>query len=251
MNTRRFRPSSRLFLCLAIVMLLAGCSSKPPAEQVAPPPTQSAHQEQDHWIRVADPLEAFNRRVYRFNYYADEYVVLPIVMGYRKVMPDVAEKGVSNFIDNILELTNFSNSLLQLKPKASLITLGRFVTNTTVGLLGLFDPATELGLQRQDEDFGQTLGFYGVGNGPYLVLPLIGPTNLRDSLGMLGDNTLFTGVDPLNLDDHQTREYVFKSLYGVDKRTRVPFRYYASGNPFEYEWVRFLYTQKRLLQIKE
>lgn len=244
-------PSWRLLLCFLTVMLLAGCSTRPVSEQPAQSPEQPAPKEQDHWVRVSDPLEPLNRRIYRFNYYADEYVLLPVVTGYRKVMPDVAEKGVSNFIDNILELTNLSNSLLQLKPKSSLITLGRFVTNTTVGLLGLFDPATELGLPRQNEDFGQTLGFYGVGNGPYLVLPLIGPTNLRDSLGMLGDNVAFTSVDPLDMDDHQTREYVFKTLYSVDKRKRIPFRYYASGNPFEYEWVRFLYTQKRLLQIQE
>ncbi len=241
-----------LLLGLAVVALLGGCSATlPPSEAPVRPVEKYVKAEGKYPIVVSDPIEGFNRRMYHFNFYFDKYLFLPVVRGYRFVMPDYAEDRVSNVLDNILEFTNLTNGILQLKPQATGITLGRVVVNSTVGILGLWDPATQWGLPRQDEDFGQTLGYWGAGNGPYLVLPILGPSNLRDIIGSAGDASMFNAVDPFNFDQNDDWGYIFNGVYAVDKRKRIPFRYYASGSPFEYEWIRLLYTEKRLLQIKQ
>lgn len=252
MNGKAF-GYGRFCLWLVLAVLAGGCSA---AVQPTAPPLRPVSEyvepDKEYVIQVSDPLEGLNRRIYRFNYYFDTYVFLPVVNGYRFVMPDFAEDRVSNFLDNVLEITNLTNCALQLKPTATGITIGRIVINTTVGVLGLWDPATKWGLPRQDEDFGQTLGYYGVGNGPYLVLPIIGPSNLRDTAGMAADAVAFSAIDPLNFDNNEDwMQYTYDGLYAIDKRKRIPFRYYASGSPFEYDWIRLLYTEKRFLQINQ
>ncbi len=164
-------------------------------------------------------------------------------------MPDYAEDRVSDFIDNVLEFNNFTNNLLQLKFKETGITLARFVVNTTVGFAGLWDPATKWGMHRQPEDFGQTLGHYGVGNGPYLILPILGPSNLRDTTGFVADTLAFNNLGPPAWVDDDDISLGFLILRSIDKRKRIPFRYYGSGSPFEYEQIRMLYTKKRELEI--
>ncbi len=164
-------------------------------------------------------------------------------------MPDYAEDRVSSFVDNVYEFNNFTNNLLQLKLKKTGITLSRFVINTTVGVAGLWDPATHWGLRRQPEDFGQTLGHYGVGHGPYIVLPVFGPSNLRDTTGLVTDAVAFSVAGPPAWVDDDTTTLVFTGVAAVDKRKRIPFRYYGSGSPFEYEQIRMLYTKKRELDI--
>ena len=121
--------------------------------------------------------------------------------------------------------------------------------NSTVGIGGLWDPASSWNLQRQDEDFGQTLGHYGVGNGPYVVLPVLGPSNLRDTTGLVADAAAFSAVDPINFDHNEDLAIPYQVGQAIDTRHRQPFRYYKSGSPFEYELVRLLYTEKRKLQI--
>ena len=122
-------------------------------------------------LEIYDPWERFNRHMYHFNYRLDEWVLLPVVRGYMYVTPRFVRSGVSNFFGNLGDIPNLLNSALQLKGKRSLQTTGRLLVNTTVGVFGLWDPASHIGLPKQSEDFGQTLGFYGVGDGPYLVLP--------------------------------------------------------------------------------
>lgn len=200
-------------------------------------------------IDVYDPLEGFNRGMYRFNAGFDQYIFLPVVGVYERVMPDFAEQGVSNFFNNLFEITNLTNSIFQLKPKATLETTERIVINTTVGILGLFDVATKVGIYEHREDFGQTLGHYGVGDGPYMVLPILGPSNLRDTTGILLDASVYTAIDPLNTDEHRDRGLAAALLFAIDTRKNVNFRYYDSGSPFEYELVRKLYTEKRKLDI--
>ena len=138
-----------------------------------------------------------------------------------------------------------------MKFKETGVTLGRFVINTTVGVAGLWDPATHWGIHRQTEDFGQTLGHYGVGHGPYLVLPIFGPSNLRDTAGLVTDTVAFSVAGPPAWVDDDTTTMVFTIVSGIDKRKRMPFRYYGSGSPFEYEQIRLLYTKKRELEIAE
>jgi len=238
---------------LMSVAFLSGCSTVPkPGPDSEPAMRQKADlisEETQHDIEVYDPIEGFNRGTYHFNYYFDKYLFLPIVSGYQFIVPDYAEDRVSNFVDNVLEFNNFTNNLLQLKFKETGITLARFVVNTTVGVVGLWDPATKWGMHRQPEDFGQTLGHYGVGHGPYIVLPILGPSNLRDTTGLVTDAVAFSLVGPPAWVDDDGTTMAFTAVSAVDKRKRTPFRYYGSGSPFEYEEIRMLYTKKRELEI--
>lgn len=238
---------------LMSVAFLSGCSTVPkPGPDSEPAMRQKADlisEETQHDIEVYDPIVGFNRGTYHFNYYFDKYLFLPIVSGYQFIVPDYAEDRVSNFVDNVLEFNNFTNNLLQLKFKETGITLARFVVNTTVGVVGLWDPATKWGMHRQPEDFGQTLGHYGVGHGPYIVLPILGPSNLRDTTGLVTDAVAFSLVGPPAWVDDDGTTMAFTAVSAVDKRKRTPFRYYGSGSPFEYEEIRMLYTKKRELEI--
>lgn len=141
-----------------------------------------------------DPYESFNRSMFSFNEGADKYAFKPVAQGYDYIMPDFASKGVSNFFNNIDDIVVFFNQLLQFKLTEAVATSARFVFNTTFGVFGLIDFATDMDLPKQNEDFGQTLAVWGVGSGPYLVLPLIGPATVRDTAGLAVDWTYF---DPI------------------------------------------------------
>lgn len=238
---------------LAGLLLLNACATTPKTTPTTEPPIRKyqelVDQDKTSPVQVYDPLEGFNRGVYRFNYYFDKLIFLPIVRTYEFITPDFMEKGVSNFVDNVYEFNNFTNNLLQLKFKKTGITLARFAINTTVGIAGLWDPATKMNLLRQKEDFGQTLGHYGVGHGPYLVLPVLGPSNLRDTSGLVADAITFNKLGPPAWVDDDTATLVFTGVAAVDKRHRMPFRYYGTGTPFEYDMVRWLYTSQREIVI--
>ncbi|VAW51933.1 Outer-membrane-phospholipid-binding lipoprotein MlaA [hydrothermal vent metagenome] len=141
-----------------------------------------------------DPYESFNRSMFSFNEGADKYVIKPVAKGYDYIMPNFASKGVSNFFRNLDDIVVFFNQLLQFKLTDAAATSARFVFNTTFGLLGLIDVASEMDLPKQNEDFGQTLAVWGVPSGPYLVLPLLGPQTVRDTAGLAVDWTFF---DPI------------------------------------------------------
>jgi len=253
------KSSSNFKIVLSVLLLsiffLSGCSTLPkPGPNSEPAMRQQADLVPEGTtldVEVYDPLEGFNRGTYRFNYYFDKFLFLPIVSVYRAIMPDYFEDRVSNFVDNVYEFNNFTNSVLQLKLDKTGITLSRFVINTTIGIVGLWDQATDLGLPRQPEDFGQTLGNYGVGHGPYIVLPIFGPSNLRDTTGLVTDTLAFKYAGPPAWVDDDTTTLVFTGVAAVDERKRTPFRYYGSGSPFEYEQIRLLYTKKRELDISE
>jgi phospholipid-binding lipoprotein MlaA len=227
------------------------CSAVPKLEQNAVAPKvqlPANHQELGLMSAYSDPWEGFNRRMYYFNAKADQYVLLPVVAGYKKVTPDFIETGISNFFNNLGEIPTFINSILQLKIPVAGETLGRFVLNSTFGLAGLFDVATPVGLVEQNEDFGQTLGYWGVDAGPYLVLPLLGPSSLRDATGLVFDSLAYQqAIDELGM---KADEELFLSLLkSIDARASLPFRYYASGSAFEYENLRLLYLKYREIQI--
>lgn len=130
-----------------------------------------------------DPFESANRAVFNFNEGLDKHVVKPVAQAYVKVLPDPVRQGVTNFFGNIGDIFVAANNLLQGKPTQAVSDLGRVLINTTVGILGLFDVASDAGLEKHKEDFGQTLGVWGVNTGPYVVLPLFGPSNVRDTVG--------------------------------------------------------------------
>ncbi len=202
-------------------------------------------------LQVYDPWESWNRGVYHFNYRFDEWVFLPVVRGYRYVTPGFVRSGVSNFFSNLGDVPNLLNSLLQFKGKRSLQTTGRLLVNTTIGIAGLWDPATRMGLPKQREDFGQTLGFYGVPDGPYVVLPLLGPSNLRDTGGLVFDFAAESQINYLNVAETSSDHPEIIALRAVDTRHTTNFRYGQTNSPFEYEKVRYVYREARKLQVAE
>lgn len=202
-------------------------------------------------LDVHDPIEGFNRYVYRFNAEFDEHVYIPVVRGYVTVTPRFVRSGVSNFFRNINDVPNLANSLAQGKVEKGMRTTARLLFNTTLGVLGLFDVAEKMGLPQEPEDFGQTMGFYGSPAGPYLVLPFIGPSTLRDTTGRAVDWTIHNGLDPLHASEFMNDNSWTYPLYAVDLRYRTPFRYGALDTPFEYDQIRYLYIKLRDLQIQQ
>jgi phospholipid-binding lipoprotein MlaA len=194
--------------------------------------------------------------MYKFSYYFDKRFFLPVVSGYEFITPTFAQTGLSNFFGNIGEVRTLYNSLFQLKGVKALSTLARFLTNSTIGIGGLFDPATHFGLKKQSEDFGQTLDYWGVGPGPYLVVPVLGPNSLRSAGGFAVDAgiryAIVTVIDPFeNVDNGTMITAGISTLEAIDMRHSEKFRYYESGYPFEYYIVRFLYHKKHELLLTE
>lgn len=135
-----------------------------------------------------DPLGAINRPIFRFNDALDRAILEPVAKGYDYVTPQVVQDGLTNFFTNLWFPVTFANCVLQAKPQQATQSMARFIINTTVGIGGFGDPATTLKVPAPQEDFGQTLGYWGVGAGPYLVLPFLGPSNFRDTVGRFADN---------------------------------------------------------------
>ena len=205
-----------------------------------------------------DPWEGFNRSMYKFNYGFDKYFFVPVVKAYQFVLPKVVRTGIGNFFDNLYEIENVFNNLLQGNAEGTVNSTARIVFNTTIGLAGILDPATPMGFTKMEEDFGQTLGVWGVGPGPYLVLPIFGPSSVRDGIGTGVDavvGTVWTTwvIDNVYSDgtDGENLYWGLTGLYYISKRAGIPFRYYETGSPFEYEYVRYIYLKDRQIKIEE
>jgi phospholipid-binding lipoprotein MlaA len=205
----------------------------------------------DSAMNVYDPLESWNRGVYQFNYRLDQWVMLPTVRGYTYVTPKFARTGVSNFFSNLGDVPSLANSLLQLKGERAMRTTARLMFNTIIGVGGIWDPATAMGLPKEREDFGQTLGHYGVPAGAYLVLPVFGPSNLRDTSGLVVDTLGEQSANYLNVADESKRSLAIPVLRAIDTRYTTPYQYGQLNTPFEYSRVRYIYTEVRKLQIAE
>ena len=202
-------------------------------------------------VEVPDPLEPMNRALYRFNANFDRALILPIAGLYDFLTPTLVQESVSNFFANLSELPTFANAILQGKLVRASRALVRFGVTSTVGLAGLFDPMTALGTAQQREDLGQTLGLWGVPDGPYLVLPILGPSNLRDAIGLAGDRLAFWFADPLGLAGLQDAHPAVSALEAVERRHGIGFQYHETGSAFEYELVRLLYTRQRELEVQK
>lgn len=164
-----------------------------------------------------DPWEPMNRKIFAFNETLDKYVLRPTAKGYRFVVPDPAERGVTNFISNIYEFNSVFNSLLQGRPGNALQSAGRFLVNSTVGLAGFLDVATPMGIEHSPADFDQTLDTWGVEPGPYLMLPVFGPHTVRSTAGYFVDT--YTSI-PAYLDDPEYA-YLFWTVEAIDIRARL------------------------------
>jgi phospholipid-binding lipoprotein MlaA len=250
LKTKSFIPSLLVWFSL---FLMTGCSTLPKVDPNAPPAQVNSLELLDsdtvYPLRIDDPWEGFNRRVYKFNALFDKYVFLPIVSGYESLTPDLMRSGISNFFSNVREIRNFLNSVLQFKMHTAMLTSVRFAVNTTIGVLGFMDPATGMNLPQRNEDFGQTLGVWGVGPGPYLVLPVLGPSTVRDGIGLGVDWVVETTIREAVVDLETWQIWALAGLNAIDTRYRIAFRYHSTGSPFEYDLVRLLYTRKRAFQV--
>ena len=166
---------------LALSLLAGGCATVAPVAGDAKAPAAASV------TNPIDPWEAWNRKVFALNEVIDENLLKPVAEGYRKVVPELVRTGIGNVFGNVGDAWSAVNQLLQGKVHHGLDMGMRVLTNTLLGLGGVLDPATEFGLVRRSEDFGQTLGKWGLGHGPYLVLPLLGPSTVRDTTGLIVD----------------------------------------------------------------
>ncbi len=196
---------------------------------------------------VVDPWEGFNRKVYSFNDTLDTYLLKPVAQGYKKITPDPVEAGVSNFFSNLLEIRNIVNDVLQGKLKQAANDSGRFVVNTTVGIVGLFNVADDFGLPKNDgEDFGQTLAVWGVGEGHFIVLPFFGPSTLRDAASMPANSFL----SPVGEVDHVPTRNSLYLTQQLDRRSRLlDAETLISGD--KYVFMRDAYLQRREFLIQD
>jgi phospholipid-binding lipoprotein MlaA len=221
----------KLFMGLALAALMSGCATLPSGER-----------------DPRDRFERTNRAVYKFNDALDRGVAKPVAKAYVKVTPAPVRTGFGNFFRNLTYPTVIVNDLLQLKVKGFATDTTRLVVNTTLGIGGLFDPATQFGLPAGDEDFGQTLGRWGVPPGPYVVLPFLGPSNVRDTVGFVGDQ--FT--DPKS---YVSNNYAYWGLTGmslVDQRAELLATDDVLARAFDpYAFMRNAYLERREYQVKD
>lgn len=232
-----FFPRRAVLLSLLLLFASASRAETPPAE--TSPVADSAEQ------GTYDPLERVNRVIYKFNDRVDRAILKPVAKGYDAITPNVVQHSIRSFFSNLLSPTVVVNDVLQGKFRQSAADTGRFLVNTTVGIAGLFDVARHMGLKPHDEDFGQTLGVWGVGEGPYLVWPILGPKNLRDSFGWFGD----FATNPVTYVNDSTDQWGLWALNLVDTRAGLlgvsDILDQAAGQD-EYLFVREAYRQRRL-----
>jgi phospholipid-binding lipoprotein MlaA len=209
----------------SVTLILAGCASRPEAKK-----------------DPRDPWEGFNRASYTFTDAVDRAVLKPTAKGYKAVAPQFVETGVSNFFSNLNQPTVIFNDLLQAKFRPALNDTGRFLVNTTIGVAGLWDPASRFGLDRNDEDFGQTLGKWGLTSGPYLWIPLMGPATVRDGFGRVFDQ--FT--DPVWYVERDAIRYSLRGVNLIDSRARQLDLEETLESTFDrYAFIRNAYLQQR------
>ncbi|UXI70758.1 VacJ family lipoprotein [Tahibacter amnicola] len=202
--------------------------------------------------RTDDPWEKWNRKAYAFNDFADRTVIRRVAVGYRKVTTPNMRRVVTNFFTNVRTPVTMANNLLQGEPRAFVRSTGRFLINTTIGLVGFFDPASQMGIKLQEQDFGTTLAKWGVPDGPYLVVPLLGSTTARDVFRFPVDRL----ADPLAMyARHQSglryhAEYMPTWLFLVSLRSRgIDAESLLEGVYDPYVFFRDAYRQQRIYQI--
>jgi phospholipid-binding lipoprotein MlaA len=233
MNLKRLVVAS----ALTLIVILQGCAStaSPNASNMASDRGGS------------DPFEPMNRVTSTFNAGVDAAVVKPLAQVYKFVTPPPIRMMVGNFFGNLNDLWTGANNLLQGKPKNAVSDFTRFTVNTVWGLLGLVDIASDLGLEKHNEDFGQTLGVWGVSPGPYLVLPILGPSSVRDTAGLIPDSL----ASPLRSIKHQSTYYSFLGTRAID--TRAGFlsaeRFIDSASLDDYAFFRNGFFQRRFSQV--
>jgi len=210
MTTDAAKCVARFAGAMLCVTLVAGCAT-PPEDPI----------DRAEFEEIKDPLEPTNREIFAFNMAVDDAVLEPVARGYRSTLPAEARDSVRNFFNNAESPVIFINDVLQGEGGRAAETAVRFFVNTTAGFFGLFDVAAEYGLERHSEDFGQTLAVWGVDSGPYLMLPILGPSNVRDTVGLVAD----TFMNPLtyvaaNNGFGAPERLAANTVDGIDTRSR-------------------------------
>ncbi|WP_314712966.1 VacJ family lipoprotein [Leptotrichia wadei] len=207
---------------------------------------------------INDSMEPFNRRMYALNTQFDRKIAYPASRIYAAAVPKPVRKGISNFYNNFKEIPTFVNSVLQLKPGKAANALGRFVVNSTAGLLGVTDVAKNIGLKSDPETMGDTLGHYGIGTGSFLVLPVLGPSTVRDAVGSAADAAMegaARGVVDKKLFfdtgifDKTVYGFTRPVVTGLNARSMLSIKYGDLNSPFEYDLVKALYYNYRKIQV--
>jgi phospholipid-binding lipoprotein MlaA len=225
------RPSmlKKHHLIMLLLILLVGCATQKPTNN--------------------DPFESYNRKMYTFNVVLDQLYLKPTATIYSKT-PSPLQKGVSNFASNIKTLNSLANQILQLNPKGAVHDLGRFAINSTIGIVGLFDPATAMGLKNKRQDFGQTLARWGYHHSAYFMIPLLGPATVRDAIGRGVDMTYLSASDYLIKDKLWRNRYT--ALNAINQRARVlPMDKTIAAAFDPYVFVRNAYLQRRTKAISK
>lgn len=223
MKRNRWRANwQSILMALAMSGLLAGCATSG---------------------NPKDPVEGFNRAMFAFNEGLDTAIIKPVAKGYEAVLPAPVRSGVTNFFGNIADFFIGVNNLLQGKPGDAASDLGRVLVNSTIGILGIFDVATGAGLEKHEEDFGQTFGRWGVGDGAYVVLPFFGPRTIRDTAGLVLDSM----ADPVADIDHVPTRNVLLALRIVDTRADLlpADKVIEEAALDKYSYIRDGYLQRR------
>ena len=225
--TKGFWQMRQLFCAGVLATMLTACASSGPSRPAS----------------AGDPLQPVNRGIYKFNDVADTYVLRPVAKGYEWLLPSFMRTGINNFFENLGTPVDVVNNLLQGKVRAGLSDAARMALNTTAGLGGILDPATDAGLAKHDEDFGQTLGVWGLPEGPYLVIPFFGPRTVLSGAGQLVDLTYHPQlqISPAGLRSKINVLWIVHQrsrLLGIDKELDRAFD--------EYAFVRDAYLQNRL-----
>ena len=239
-STTANSPTIRLFVAVVCAALLSGCATMSETGSV---------EAQAALDRARDPIESTNRAIFGFNRAADRILIKPVAQMYQQLLPEPARDGIRNFLDNLRTPVTLANDIFQGKLDRAAVTVQRFAINSTVGVGGLFDIARDFGVEGHREDFGQTLATWGGGEGMYLVLPILGPSNPRDAIGLVVDGFL----DPVNyfvageailarslVRGTVERERVLDSL---DEIERTSLDFYAT--------LRSLYRQRRADEIRD
>lgn len=223
----------RIVRALSLILIFAfmgGCASVP-----------------DNYRDPRDPWESYNRGMHQFNQDFDKAIWRPVSEGYQTVVPAPVNKGITNFFGNLLDFTSAINNLLQLKLSRMATDVGRILVNSTVGVLGFMDVASNMDLPSYKEDFGQTLGYWGVPPGPYFVLPILGPSSVRDGVGLIPD----WYTQPVAYLDSKETRWALAVLFSVDKRADL----LGASNVLDeaaldpYSFARDAYLQKRRNEV--
>ena len=222
------KPNMTLSLVIFFLIFISGCSTMSTSKN--------------------DPLEPMNRAIFGFNEIVDDNILKPVAKTYKYITPDPIETGVSNFFSNVGEVSTIANDVLQLKFGQAAYDLARFSINTTIGILGIFDVASSMGFQKNKEDFGQTLGYWGIPQGPYLVIPFFGPSSIRDAPGLYADMQI-SPIEQL----HNKEELALTTLKIVDIRARLlrATKILDAAAKDKYIFIRESYLQQREMLVND